>query len=237
MSTTVNLVNIYIYIYILYWELVENCLFHFHISQTPNLPLKLQTWRWNNGQQHHNVLEYSEYIYIYSIHIFILRHVGWMKYHLFLIHYIFETRSTTTSCHMCVVFCWSSCPCPETKHAMGKWPKHSTNPWRSSHIEVDPHEKLMPSWSWSHAEMGGGHRTWSNGEEPPRWGSTKAGLRQKWRIQDDNSRFWVSYELRGPQRRIMSGETMAHSDSLSDLWVFTLTLRTCVLLRYEVDKN
>lgn len=79
-----------------------------------------------------------------------------MKYHLFLIHYIFETRSTTTSCHMCVVFCWSSCPFPEKNHAMGKWPKHSTNPWRSSHIEVDPHEKLMPSWSWSHAEMGGG---------------------------------------------------------------------------------
>lgn len=40
-----------------------------------------------------------------------------MKYHLFLIHYIFETRSTTTSCHMCVVFCWSSCPFPEKNTA------------------------------------------------------------------------------------------------------------------------
>lgn len=160
-----------------------------------------------------------------------------MKYHLFLIHYIFETRSTTTSCHMCVVFCWSSCPFPEKKHAMGKWPKHSTNPWRSSHIEVDPHEKLMPSWSWSHAEMGGG---------PPnmvQWGGTskvgfnKGGASTKMKNPRWQLQILVSYELRGPQRRIMSGETMAHCDSLSDLWVFTLTLRTCVLLRYEVDKN
>lgn len=160
-----------------------------------------------------------------------------MKYHLFLIHYIFETRSTTTSCHMCVVFCWSSCPFPEKNHAMGKWPKHSTNPWRSSHIEVDPHEKLMPSWSWSHAEMGGG---------PPnmvQWGGTskvgfnKGGASTKMKNPRWQLQILVSYELRGPQRRIMSGETMAHCDSLSDLWVFTLTLRTCVLLRYEVDKN
>lgn len=123
------------------------------------------------------------------------------------------------------------------KHGMGKWPKHSTNPWRSSHIEVDPHEKLMPSWSWSHAEMGGG---------PPnmvQWGGTskvgfnKGGASTKMKNPRWQLQILVSYELRGPQRRIMSGETMAHCDSLSDLWVFTLTLRTCVLLRYEVDKN
>lgn len=113
-----------------------------------------------------------------------------MKYHLFLIHYIFETRSTTTSCHMCVVFCWSSCPFPE-----------KNTPWANDQnipriLGEAPTSRSILMKNWCQADpdpmlrWGGGHRTWSNGEEPPRWGSTKAGLRQKWRIQDDNSRFW-----------------------------------------------
>lgn len=86
---------------------------------------------------------------------------------------------------------------------------------------------------------------WDGGGPPNmvQWGGTskvgfnKGGASTKMKNPRWQLQILVSYELRGPQRRIMSGETMAHCDSLSDLWVFTLTLRTCVLLRYEVDKN
>ncbi len=122
---------------------------------------------------------------------------GWMEYH-FLIHkkYVRHFQETSPA-KVVLVFGWKihiSHRNKQPTRCHGEVTKgNPTNPWTSSHPRwLVTRSILMKNWWQADHDpmlMGGAteHIQW--GETP--FGETKAGLRrQKWRIQDDNSRFW-----------------------------------------------